>query len=91
MASWPPQPWTWTSTNPGATYGRVGDRLVAQVDPDDPPVGDRDPAVRDPIVEDEPTVDRGRRRAGYRSPPPVVGSSAGPAPDPSTSNWTSSP
>jgi hypothetical protein len=22
IASWPPQPWTWTSTNPGAKYGR---------------------------------------------------------------------
>ena len=50
---------------------------VVEVDRGDPPVLDRDPAGRHPIVEDQATADgRGRRSAAHRSPravtPPVA-------------------
>ena len=35
IASWPPQPWTWTSTKPGARYGRaLGARLATAAELD---------------------------------------------------------
>ncbi len=51
VASWPPQPWTWTSMKPGATMGPPRLGLVG-LDGRDPAVLDRDPARHD------------RRRAG---------------------------
>ena len=56
IASWPPQPWTWTSTKPGVTSGppaAAGSCSTA----DDPAVRDLDPARFDPVLEDEPAAD----------------------------------
>ena len=68
IASWPPPPWTWTSTKPGAMYGRrrrprcpVGRRR----DRRDDAVLDGDRARLDGVVEDQAARDR--RHAGIGS------------------------
>ena len=88
IASWPPPPWTCTSTNPGATNGSAdsGDGRDAgqfvELHVHDPPVLDEDPTRRDPVVEDQPAINgRGVGRHASRGD--------GIASGPSTSNCTS--
>ena len=64
IAPWPPQPWTWTSTKPGA---RSGPSIASSfsLDGGDPAVLDAERAGRDPVVEDQPAADR-RSRSSRR-------------------------
>ena len=47
----------------GDDTDRPSRRLVVELDRGDPPVLDRDPAARDPVVEDQPAGDGARRSA----------------------------
>ena len=74
IASWPPQPWTWTSTKPGARYGPSAVRLAsssstAAIAPSSIVIA----AGRDPVVEDQPAAWTARCAGLTARPQPIRG------------------
>ena len=96
IASWPPQPWTWTSTNPGATTGLSGSSVA--------PSSRSTAAIRPSSIVIRPGATRSSRTrrplmelvlgsAAHRSPrtvtPPAASARSGSGP--SMSNPTTRP
>ena len=81
IASWPPRPWTWTSTKPGRDERAVAASRVVELDLGDPAVANDDAPGVDAIVEDEPTGDddlaAGSRRSAHALPPAGTAAASG--------------